>query len=45
LGVCRFLSAQFGGKFFKRAEASVPLEREENDKDRLLDIMIENELR
>jgi hypothetical protein len=45
LGVCWFLSAQFEGKFFKRVKASVPLQREENDEDRLLDIMIENELR
>ncbi len=40
-----FYPAQFEGKFFKRVGPSVALEGEENDEDRLLDIMIENELR
>lgn len=37
-----FYPEQFGGKFFKRVGPSVALDGEENDEDRLLDIMIEN---
>jgi hypothetical protein len=37
-----FYPEQFEGKFFKRVGPSVALDGEENDEDRLLDIMIEN---
>lgn len=40
-----FYPAEFERKFFKRVGPSVTLEGEENDEDKLLDIMIENELR
>ena len=40
-----FYPEQFERKFFKRVGPSIALEGEENDADRLLDIMIENELR
>ncbi len=37
-----FYPEQFEGKFFKRPGPSVALDWEENDEDRLLDIMIKN---
>jgi thiamine kinase-like enzyme len=40
-----FYPAQFEGNFFERVGPSVAQKGEENDEDRLLDIMIENELR